>query len=114
LKSIESSAVGLAEETARARRTKKAIKRYEATKKQAMDLGFVYVPMEQLIAEHETEDILLRLEALERVSRGMLPSQENSNALLGSVKRPTVTLSQALEIYCNQIAVGELLGKSDS
>jgi len=113
-KSIESSAGGLAEETARARRTKQAIKRYEATKKQAMDLGFVYVPMEQLIAEHETEDILLRLEALERVSRGKLPSQENSNALLGSVKRPTVTLSQALEIYCNQIAVGDLLGKSDS
>lgn len=113
-KSITSAAEGLSEETTRARRTKQAIKRYEATKKKAMELGFMYVPMEQLVSEHETEDILLRLEALERVSRGRPPTTENAGALLGSINRPSVTLSQAFEMYCNQIAVGELLGKSDA
>jgi len=112
--SIASAADGLTGETRRARRVQDAMRNYEAAKQRAMKYGFKYIPFESLVAEHESEELIRRVEALERVSRAKPPTEDNAKALLGKANKPSVTLTQAFDIYCNQIAVSDLLGKSEA
>lgn len=112
--SIASATDGLTGETRRARRVQEAMRNYEAAKQRAMKYGFKYIPFESLVAEHESEELMRRVEALERVSRAKPPTEDNAKALLGKASKPSVTLTQAFDIYCNQIAVSDLLGKSEA
>lgn len=102
-----------------------AARQYEAAKRKAMSKGFLYVQMDDLVEKVKTTELLKRLEALEKSGRGRSSVNDNTHvtgvapqseveALLGAVKPPTVTINQAFEIYCHQIAVSELVGKSDA
>lgn len=42
-----------------------------------------------------------------------MPDKQDAYAVLGLVKRPSVKISQAMELYCDEIAVSELIGKSE-
>ena len=42
-----------------------------------------------------------------------MPNKKDADAVLGLIERPSVKISQAMDLYCEEIAVGDLLGKSD-
>ena len=98
-------------------RLRKALDRkYEAARSRAMALGFVYAPAEELAATSDLADIMDRLERVSEVERSVPnPAQEaEAAALLGGVAEPKVLVSDAFDIYCNEIAIDELIGKSDA
>ena len=93
---------------------KDAMRRYEAAKAIAMAHGFLYKPIGEL-AKVQTSDILNRLEVLEAESVPRnIPSKDVVDAMLGTVVRPKISLSQAFELYCDEIASSELIGKSEA
>ena len=85
---------------------------YQKAKAIAMKHGFPYVAIDEL-NNHTTEDILNRLTVLEDIDHNIAP-KETVNALLGTVSQPTTSLSQAFDIYCEQIAISDLIGKSEA
>lgn len=90
-----------------------AQQKYSEAKATAMAHGFQYRPIDEL-AKAQTDDILSRLSSLEINSKlNAIPAKDHVDALLGTVKRPKVLLSQAFELYCSKIAVSELIGKSN-
>lgn len=89
--------------------------RYNAARARASARGFAYRPMAELIAETSLTDLVTRVEALARTQAAQpaaLPA--DAEALLGAAPEPEVTLTQAFALYCDEIAVGDLLGKSDN
>ena len=91
-----------------------AVQLYNQAKATAMAYGFQYKPI-NMIATSQTSNIMERLTALESESnRRNIPDKLVVDALLGTVERPKVTVSQAFEIYCNEIAASEQIGKSES
>jgi len=58
------------------------------------------------------DDILKRLEILESTS-GNVVDKNTADALLGTVKPPSMPISKAFELYCDKLAIGDLVGKSD-
>lgn len=91
-----------------------AVQKYKAAKSTAMAHGFQYKPIDEL-ARAQTADILDRLTVLEaRTHPRNIPEKEFVDALMGTVKSPKVPISQAFEIYCNEIVASELIGKSDA
>lgn len=111
--SLSSASDGLSEQSREVRKTKLAMKRYEAAKRQAMAKGFLYMPMDALLASDSNEEIVRRLESLERQGASV-PDLLDTQAVLGSLTPPSVTITQAFDIYCNEIAMSELIGKSKS
>ncbi len=93
------------------RNTKSAINRYEAAKRRAMAKGFLYTPNEELLGSVDIGELLKRIDSLSSTS---LPRQDDAEAILGIPKKPSVPISVAFEIYCNKIAVSDLIGKSES
>ena len=85
--------------------------RYKAAKKRAMSLGFIYQPVDELAEKGVLTDILDRLAELGRRPE---PRKYEAEALLGGVKRKETRLSKAFKIYCEQIAISDLLGKSEA
>ena len=85
--------------------------RYQAAKKRAMARGFLYSPVDELAQESKLEEILDRLDALNRVAK---PEPADTEALLGGVEPVALPVSEAFELYCRQIAVSDLLGKSEA
>ena len=67
----------------------------------------------EALAKLPVDNILNRLSILEN-NDGTLPDKEKADSLLGTTKRPEVSISEAFELYFDKIAVGQLLGKSDS
>ncbi len=62
------------------------------------------------------EELVNRLETIAR-GLGSSPKPEGEarvEALLGGATPPPVTVTQAFEIYCDEIALGDLLSKSES
>ena len=89
-------------------------RRYRAANSRAIARGFVYSPIEQIVAKDDIGDLLERLKVVAPVDKGRPSRAEDreAEALLGTVEAPPVTVSQAFEIYCNEIAVSDLMHKS--
>lgn len=111
--SMSSASDGVSEESKAIRKSKLAMKRYDAAKRQAMAKGFIYMPMGDLLQTDGNEEIIKRLESLERQGAGV-PDLLDTQAVLGSLTLPSVTITQAFDIYCDEIAMSELIGKSKS
>lgn len=89
-------------------------RRYRAASSRAIARGFVYAPIEQIVAKDDISELLDRLKVVAPVDKGRPSRAEDkeAEALLGTVQAPPVTISQAFEIYCNEIAISDLMNKS--
>ena len=91
--------------------TDTAQKRYKAAKKRAMARGFIYTPSDKLVQTAPTEELV---ERLAHIGAAKKIREEEVEAVLGTAKTVTHTVSQALELYRTQIAKGDLLHKSEN
>jgi integrase len=87
-----------------------AVGLYRAARQRAMARGFIYSPASELADVASLADIMQRLQSIPTQPE---PSTVEAEAVLGLVDRPSVKISKAMEIYCDEIAVSELLGKSE-
>lgn len=46
--------------------------------------------------------------------REVISPQDKVDSLLGTIERPSAPISKAFDLYCEEIAVGQLLGKSEA
>ena len=86
-------------------------KRYAAANARALALGFVYKPVSELANPDNIDDVVARLMALKQSEEGEVQRRQ-AEAILGGVDSPKTTVSEALEVYFNEIAVDDQLGKS--
>lgn len=89
--------------------TEIAMRSYKSAQRRAMAKGFVYTPVQDLADVAALAEIIDRLKA---IPTDPVPNKKEADAVLGLVERPSVKISKAMEIYCDEIAVSELLGKS--
>jgi len=87
-----------------------AMRAYKAAQRRAMAKGFVYTPVQDLADVATLEEIIERLKA---IPKDPVPDKKEAEAVLGLVERPSLKISEAMNLYCTEIAVSELLGKSD-
>ncbi len=86
------------------------VSRYRASKERAMARGYIYTPVDQLAQTAQLTDILSRLtDALRVPARDQ---KEEVEALLGGTTPQKLKVSDAFDLYCKEIAVGDLHGKS--
>ena len=90
---------------------KNAMRRYEAAKRRAMAKGFLYTPNSELLGGSDITELLNRIDSLPNED---LPLKRDAEAVLGIPAKPSVPISLAFEIYCDQIAISDLIGKSPS
>jgi len=109
--SVSSAADSLSASSLNAEQTKQAVRRYEAAKRRAMAKGFMYTPNADLLEYPDITELVSRIQTLPANS---LPQEVEAEAVLGLTPKPSVTVSQAFDVFCEQIAVSELLGKSDT
>jgi len=84
--------------------------RYRASKERAMARGYIYQPVDQLAQSAELTEILSRLvDALRVPPRDQ---KEEVEALLGGTNPKSIRVSEAFNLYCKEIAIGDLHGKS--
>lgn len=106
-----------AESSAQSARAQHTIaqRRYEAASNRAMARGFTYSPAEELAKTAALEELVERIRLVESKDSGRKSKREaaEAEALLGGASPPPVSISEAFEIYCEQIASDELLGKSE-
>ena len=91
-------------------------KRYASANLRALARGFVYTPAEQLASNTDLEELVDRIEAVRQVdtSKPNAVLKSEAEALLGTAQPPTPTVSEAFELYCDEIAADELKGKSET
>ena len=79
----------------------------------AQAYGFTYKPVSELLDAPNVEDIVRRVEALQ-AAQGASPQKiaNDAAALLGTAETPSVTISQAIDLYLSEIILSELAGKS--
>jgi len=87
-----------------------ALKTYASAQRRALAKGFVYTPAQDLADIATLAEIMKRLKS---IPTDPVPDKKEADAVLGLVKRPSVKISQAMDLYCGEIAVGDLLGKSE-
>lgn len=90
--------------------TEVALRSYASAQRRALAKGFVYTPAQDLADVATLAEIMDRLRA---IPTNPVPSKKDADAVLGLIERPSVKISQAMSLYCEEIAVGDLLGKSD-
>lgn len=90
--------------------TEAALRAYASAQRRAMAKGFVYTPVQDLADVATIAEIMERLRS---IPTDPVPNKKDADAVLGLVERPSVKISQAMDLYCEEIAVSELLGKSD-
>jgi len=90
--------------------TEAALRAYASAQRRAMAKGFVYTPVQDLADVATLAEIMERLMS---IPTDPVPDKKDADAVLGLVERPSLKISQAMDLYCEQIAVSELLGKSD-
>ncbi|MCA8893177.1 MAG: tyrosine-type recombinase/integrase [Hyphomonas sp.] len=79
----------------------------------ALAAGFTYQPIDHLVTEASLEEALARLLAVQKqAGPTAIPNEQAVEALLGGAPKPTVTVSQAFEIYLSEIAYNAQLYKS--
>ena len=88
-----------------------SVNRYNAAKKRAMARGYVYAPTTELVENTGLNEIVARLaDALKKAEP--VTQQQEVEALLGGPKPVAPLISKAFEIYCRDLAIGDLKGKS--
>jgi len=88
-----------------------AMYKYISAKKRAMARGYMYAPTVEISESIGLNEILARLtEALKPTSPQA--QQQEVEALLGGARPATPNISKAFEIYCRDLAIGDLKGKS--
>ena len=86
---------------------------YRDASYRARSKGFNYQPMENLVSQSTVTDLLHRLIALEPLKDSPQKKEErDADALLGSVKTPSVTITEAMDLYLSEIVADELSSKS--
>ena len=90
-------------------RSEEADVRYKAAREIAKRYGFKYLPVEE-VAELPTSEIVARVNAAH--DKTGKPNLVEAAALLGTVKKPTLTMTAALETYW-PLAKDKVFGKSE-
>ncbi|WP_051279219.1 DUF3363 domain-containing protein [Hellea balneolensis] len=86
---------------------------YRDASHRARSQGFNYKPMESLVSQNTVTNLLHRLIALEPLKDSPQRKEElDAVALLGSVKTPSATITEAMDLYLSEIVADELAGKS--
>ncbi len=93
-----------------------AVNRYRRASARAMARGFVYSPAADLAEALEVAEVVNRVREVDRHDKGSksVGEQVEAEALLGGVVAPKVSITEAFEIYCSDIAVTEFLKKSEN
>lgn len=89
-------------------RTAAAMAAHKVARARAEALGFAHRSAVE-IAQLPIEDLVRRLTAISDTRRRVAVE----TAVLGGVDRPRVKVSEAFDIYCNEIAAVEIVGKSE-
>lgn len=84
--------------------------RYERARNRALASGFRYLTADQLAENKDVSEILDRIAYLEKQHN---TKKSDVDALLGTVKTPSVTLDSAFNIFVNEIASEENRTKSE-
>ncbi|KAB1113596.1 tyrosine-type recombinase/integrase [Neorhizobium galegae] len=84
-----------------------ATKAYEAARARARVLGFEYKSAGELAAIAPVEELLRRLAVSVRAS------DNDVRAVVGGVDEPSVTLTDAMTVYLEEIVIGETKGMSE-
>lgn len=87
-----------------------AKERYSAAIRRAEGLGFAYRGISELIAQASMEEVMGRVDALS----GSPVASPQTLALLGLVDAPKVLVTEAFNIYCEEIMPADLVGKSEA
>lgn len=91
-----------------------ARRRYEAAQAKALAAGYAYIPADQMARESPLENIIERLFALVLESKNAETlNPRAAEALMGGAGEPPVRVSDALEIFINEIAIDDLMYKSE-
>ena len=105
--SLDLEAAGQSMETGIARQ------RYAIATARAMAAGFRYWPMDELADPTHIEEIVRRVLAVRDKAGSDSPADRSIvDAVLGGVEVPKTTVSEAMDIYKDKIAVGDLMNKS--
>lgn len=88
-----------------------ALDRYRAAQKRAYARGYIYTPVAELVETSSLEEILDRVMTVRQAT----PRTEakEAEALLGTAEPVSVPISEALEVYCRELAISDQLGKSE-
>lgn len=88
-------------------------RRYKMATVKALASGFTYQPIDHLVSEAPLEEALARLLAVQnRAGPTEIPKERDAEALLGGAAKPTISVSEAFEIYLAEIAYNAQLYKS--
>ena len=92
-----------------------AEKRYRAASLRALARGFTYASADELAERAEVSEIIERFRAVDEKDKGAPSASEQAEAeaVLGGVAPPPLKISEAFELYCSEIAIDELLAKSE-
>ncbi|MEO1662409.1 MAG: DUF6538 domain-containing protein [Pseudomonadota bacterium] len=92
-----------------------ARRRYMAAGKRALARGFTYVPAADLAEAASVAEIIERVRIVDAHDQGRRTRREEheAEAVLGGAMPPPVTITEAFEIYCEEISADEQLGKSE-
>ncbi|MBY5485410.1 integrase [Rhizobium leguminosarum bv. viciae] len=82
--------------------------RYRSAVKRVEALGYTYRTTMEIFQNASWAELVDRLRTLMDVK----PNSPASNALLGTVERPGVLLTEAFQVYVNEIAASEIVGHS--
>lgn len=88
-------------------------RRYKMATVKALASGFIYQPIDHLATEAPIEETLARLLAVHtQAGPAEIPKERDAEALLGGATKPTITVTEAFEIYLAEIAYNAQLYKS--
>lgn len=88
-------------------------RRYKMATVKALASGFIYQPIDHLATEAPIEEALARLLAVQtQAGPQEIPKERDAEALLGGATKPTITVTEAFEIYLSEIAYNAQLYKS--
>lgn len=88
-------------------------RRYRMATVNALACGFTYKPIDHLATEASLEETLARLLAVRtQAGPAEIPRERDAEALLGGATKPTISVSEAFEVYLSEIAYNAQLYKS--
>lgn len=82
--------------------------RHKLAQMRALALGFVFRPIDELLASKELNDIVERVETVAKSENKVADAE----VLLGTVDVPKVTIREALELSLTTLTIGDRKGKS--
>lgn len=90
--------------------------RYRAATLRALARGFTYATADDLADRADITEIVERFRAVDAKDTGKKSAgeQAEAEALLGGLEAPPLRISDAFDLYCEEIAIDELLSKSES